>query len=116
MVPIEIERRILQLTVDRLVQFLRDPCARRLRPGKVPFQILDKNGQALSSETQFVRGEVLGPHLLHHDPGISRSHLGPADWIAVAVVFDEAKCLAEPGYRFVEVSVLDVRENRIDGY
>lgn len=64
MVPIQIERRILQLAIDRLVQIFHKSYSGSLSPREVRFQLFDKDGEALRTEAKLAWSPTFRHHLL----------------------------------------------------
>ena len=104
---------VLAFTVFGNVKSLNDFGAGRLGPFKVDIDILEEDGEALRAVAERCGAAGAGVGLIHHDPGIAYVQLCSADWIAVAIVFDEGKCFGEPGNGRGKILILDVRQNRI---
>jgi len=116
MVAVEILGGILQFTVHRLVQVLKDRDPERFGVFEMCIDFFDEDSQALRTEPKFFRSLFFRPSFFEHEAGFARKHLGSAGWVTVTVVLHEAEGIAEPEDGFLQVPVRDVRKHRVSGY
>lgn len=77
--------------------------------------VFDEDGEALRSAAELRWGFAVCARAFKHDPGIAEMHLCAARCfrVAVAVVLGESEYLCEPGDRFGDVLINDVRQHNI---
>src|SRR5580658_1078012 len=116
MVAIEVLSGILKFPVDCFVQIFEEVDPRELGPLEMRFDVLNEDSEALRSKTELIRRCVFRLRPFQHDPCIGRSHLRSANWLAIAVVLNEAERIAKPSDRCLNIPVVDVRKHRVRRY
>lgn len=93
-----------------------DNACRGFDPFVMLFNVLYKDGQALRGAAAVCGAVFAFLGLRDHDVGIAQIQLGAVDWLAVAVMLDEAEGLRQPGECCADVAIHDVGQDGVGGY
>jgi hypothetical protein len=113
MVTIQVFYAVLPFSVDGFVEILDDLCACRFCCVEVRIDILDEDGQALRFAAQLRWRLRVRTRAHEHDPCITEMHLRATDRFSVTIVLRESEYLREPGDRFRNVLIDDMRQHGI---
>jgi hypothetical protein len=116
MVAIEVFGRVLQFSINSLMQIFEEANSGRFSLLEMGVNVLDEDREALCSKAKLLRSCVLVPDLLEHDPGVAGSHLRSANRISAAVMLNESERLAEPYEGFLQIPIDYVRKHRVSWY
>jgi hypothetical protein len=112
-VAFKVRDSVLAFAVFRYVKSLNDFGARGFGVVEMCIHVGDEDGETLRAVAELRGAAGAGIGLIYHDPGIADVQLCSADWVAVAIMFDEAECFDEPVNGSGKILVFDMRQNRV---
>jgi hypothetical protein len=113
MMPVEVLDTILKLAIACLVQFLHNFSARGFGPAIVRIDIVNEDGQTLSSAAELLRARAIAPGMSKHDDRFAEAHLRADDGVAIAVMLGEAEGLGQPSNRLANVLIDEVGQHGV---
>ena len=114
MVAIEVFGRVLQFSINSLMQIFEESDSGRFGLLEVGVDVFDEDREALCSKAKLLRSCV--PGLFQHDPGVAGGHLRSADRVAVAVMLNKSERLAEPHKGFLQIPIHYVGKHSVSWY